>query len=182
LLISVLIIGFIFLLSFISRVFIVKFWLHKNIIKVPFLGSLLKSYYIASFTRTLGLLLKSDLKIVAAVGIVESTITNLAYKSQFKTLKEDINNGLNLSSSLQKDIRLFPALLWQMIEVGEATGTLSGSLIYLSQIYEDDLNNLTKNLSTSIEPLLMIVMGLLVGFIAVSIITPIYGITQNLHQ
>ena len=70
----------------------------------------------------------------------------------------------------------------QMAGVGEMTGNLSSSFMYLSEMYEDEMNNLTKNLSTSIEPVLMIVMGVLVGFIAVSIITPIYGITQSLHQ
>ena len=75
----------------------------------------------------------------------------------------------------------FPVILTQMVVVGETTGILSSSLLFLAEMYEDDLNNTTQNLSTSIEPALMIFMWLLVGFIALSIITPIYGVTQNIH-
>jgi type IV pilus assembly protein PilC len=69
----------------------------------------------------------------------------------------------------------------QMIAVGERSGNLSDTLIYLSDMYETEVEEFTKNLSSLIEPALMVVMGLIIGFIAVSIITPIYGITQNLH-
>ena len=68
-----------------------------------------------------------------------------------------------------------------MIAVGEKSGTLSQTLGYLSEMYENEVEEFTKNLSTLVEPALMIFMGLLVGFIAISIITPIYSITQNLH-
>jgi type II secretory pathway component PulF len=68
-----------------------------------------------------------------------------------------------------------------MVAVGESTGNLSGMLIYLSEMYESDIEVLTKNLSSAIEPTLMVMMGVMVGFIAISIITPIYEITQNLH-
>ena len=67
-----------------------------------------------------------------------------------------------------------------MISIGERSGNLSTSLIYLSEYYENEFDDLTKNLSSSIEPVLMIVMGFLVGFVAISIITPIYSITQHL--
>ena len=68
----------------------------------------------------------------------------------------------------------------QMITVGETTGNLSSSLSFLANMYEEDISEYTKNLTTLIEPILMIVMGAVVGFIAISIITPIYSITQNL--
>lgn len=68
-----------------------------------------------------------------------------------------------------------------MIAVGETAGKLSESLLYLAQTQEDELNNLTKNFSTGIEPVLMVFMGIVVGFIAISIITPIYGLSQSLH-
>jgi len=83
---------------------------------------------------------------------------------------------------MTKDKLLFPPLVSQLVGVGEMTGNLDSSLMYLSEMYEDEMNNATKNLTTSIEPALMIFMGIFVGFIALAIITPIYGITQNLHQ
>jgi Type II secretory pathway, component PulF len=69
-----------------------------------------------------------------------------------------------------------------MVGAGENSGNLSSSLIYLSRIYEDEMDNSTKNLSASVEPALMVFMGILVGFVAVSIIQPIYGITTFLQK
>lgn len=69
-----------------------------------------------------------------------------------------------------------------MVRIGEQTGNLSETLIYLSDMYEAEVDDLTKNLSSAIEPLLMVIMGLVVGFVAVSVITPIYEVTQNLQR
>lgn len=73
-------------------------------------------------------------------------------------------------------------MLSHMIVVGERTGNLSNTLIYLSEYYENEFDDQTKNLSNTIEPVLMIIMGIMVGFIAISVITPIYGITSALHK
>ena len=76
--------------------------------------------------------------------------------------------------------RYFPDMISHMVAVGETTGNLSDTFIYLAEMYEQDLDDLTKNLSGLLEPVLMIFMGVLVGFVAVSIITPIYSVTQKL--
>ena len=140
-----------------------------------------KDYHLTNFCRTFGLLLKSDVKIVEAVKIVRETSTNLAYRNQFNTMQEHVLRGERISEYLSKHPNLFPSMLTEMVIVGEEVGNLSGSLLYLAQMYEDELSDLSKNLATVIEPVLMIFMGLIVGFVAISIITPIYGITQNLH-
>jgi type IV pilus assembly protein PilC len=69
-----------------------------------------------------------------------------------------------------------------MLSVGESTGNLSDTLMYMSEMYEAEIRDWTKNLTSVLEPVLMLTMGLLVGFIAISIITPIYGITQSIHK
>ncbi len=148
---------------------------------MPFLGKLFQVYAVANFTRTLGLLLKSEVRIIEGLQIVASTMGNVAYKEQFEILAEKVSLGTKLSSHMETQSKLFPAVVTQMTAVGETTGNLSQSLLYVADMYEDELNNLTRNLATSIEPILMIFMGILVGFIAISIITPIYSITQNLH-
>ena len=73
-------------------------------------------------------------------------------------------------------------MLSQLIAIGETTGNLSETLLYLSDFYETELDEITKNLSSVLEPILMIVMGVVVGFIAVSIITPIYEVTQYIKK
>ena len=86
-----------------------------------------------------------------------------------------------MSLYLEGREHLYPPMVSQMITVGEVSGKLSDSLLYLADIYENEIDELTKNLSSTIEPLLMVVMGLIVGFVAISIITPIYQLTQNLR-
>ena len=159
----------------------VRQWHDNKILDVPLLGHIIRNYHIANFTRTLGLLLKSDVKINESLRVVARVSGNLAYARELFAMAEAVTRGQKLSSHTENNTKFFPPLVSQIIEVGEATGKLSESLIYLSAMYEDELNDLTKNLSASIEPALMVLMGLVVGFIAVSIITPIYGITQNLH-
>ena len=75
----------------------------------------------------------------------------------------------------------FPDTFVQLVAVGEKSGTLTETLSFLGEWYESDIDELTKNLSTLVEPMLMIVMGCIIGFVALSIIMPIYSITQHLH-
>ena len=169
------------LMSFLLRRLAVQRIVHRQILRVPLLGRLILCYQVANFTRTLGLLLRSDIRIIEAMRMVGSTTGNVAYKEQFKVIAEIVNKGEKISEAMARDPLLFPPIVTQMIAVGESTGKLSDSLSYLGVMYEDELKNLTTNLSTVVEPVLMVFMGLLVGFIAISIITPIYGITQNIH-
>ena len=87
-----------------------------------------------------------------------------------------------ISFYLQSQRHLFPDILTQIISVGERSGNLAETLSYLSDLYETEVEEKTKNLSNTIEPILLVVMGLIVGLIAVSVITPIYDITKNLQR
>jgi len=160
----------------------VRYAFDQAALRFPLIGPMFKNYCIANFCRTLGLLLKSGVGIIQALRITGDTAGSVVYRAAFFRLTEGVVCGGAISGNMEKEKFLFPPLVSQMIAVGETSGKLSSSLEYLAEIYEDELNNTTKNLSTSIEPLLMIFMGAMVGFIAMSIITPIYGITQNLHQ
>lgn len=159
----------------------VKFVFHQFLLHLPIFGILVQSYNLANFCRTLGLMLKSGMPLTDALVMVAETTPNLAYQRAFIALSESVLKGEPLSRQLGRQPALFPDTLTHMVTIGETTGGLSTSLIYLSELYEADIEELTRNLSSAIEPFLMIFMGLLVGFIAVSIITPIYEITQNLH-
>ncbi len=160
---------------------IFHFYFDRLILKLPIVGKIISSYNMANFTRTLGLLLKSGITVSESMEIVEKISGNLVYKREYRALGEIVNRGEKISVYLYKSRKLFPDVLTQVVSVGERSGNLSHSLLYLSELYETELDDFTKNLSTMIEPILMIIMGLLVGFIAISIITPIYSITQNLH-
>lgn len=151
------------------------------IIKTPFLGGIVRQYNLSNSTRTIGLLLKSGISISEALPITSKTLSNLVYKKEFENISVRISRGEQMSLYLKSRPKLFPSISTQIISVGEKSGNLSNSLIYLSQMYEAEVEDFTKNLSNMIEPFLMIFMGLLVGFIAISIITPIYSITQHLQ-
>lgn len=159
-----------------------KFHFHFDnlILKTPFLGAIVKQYNLSNSTRTIGLLLKSGISISDAIPITSKTLSNLVYKKEFDKISDRINKGEYMSIYLKSRPKLFPTLSTHIISVGEKSGNLSNSLIYLSEMYEGEVEDFTKNLSNMIEPFLMIFMGLLVGFIAISIITPIYSITEHL--
>jgi len=153
----------------------------RVVIKVPLLGQIALNYQIANLTRTIGLLLKADVGVVDSFSIAGDTTNNIAYRRALKEVSENIIQGESISSQLAKRPDLFPDLMTQMVAIGERTGRLSDTFVYLSGLYEEEVDNLTKNLSNAIEPILMVTLGVIVGFIAISIITPIYEVTQNLN-
>lgn len=160
----------------------VRFYSHWLLLKMPLLGGMAVSVNMTSFSRTFGLLLKSGIKIVEAVNITADTLTNLIYRQELKALAVSIQKGETLAKHLTAKPHLFPAMASGMVAIGENTGNLSETLVYLSEFYESELDELVKNLTDVLEPLLMVTMGVVVGFIAISIITPIYGITQTVGR
>ncbi len=150
-------------------------------LKIPLFKSAIQSYNLTHITRTLSLLLGSGIPLSESLPIVSDVIENRIYKRELLDAMQGARRGETLTQHLSKHPDIFPEMAIHIISVGERSGNLTSSLVYLSDFFEQEVDSFTKNISTIIEPLLMIVMGLLVGFIALSIITPIYGITQNLH-
>jgi len=165
-----------------TKVQLIRFLMHRFLLYLPLAGGLSQNYNLANFCRTLGLLLKSDIKVVEAVNITADTLANLVYKKELKDLAQEIAAGGEISEHLEKKFHLFPPMLTQLVAIGETTGNLSETLLYLSEFHEAKIDETTKSLSTVLEPLMMLIMGAIVGFIAISIITPIYEITQGLKK
>lgn len=158
-----------------------RMYFHGFLLQIPLVGKMVQYYNLANATRTLGIMLKGGVTLSEALPLTADTSQNLVYKRHFRALAHTINRGERMSTYLAAHRNVFPDILAQLVAVGEKTGNLSNTLLYLSDLYENEVDDFAKDISTLIEPLLMIFMGLLVGFIAVSIITPIYGITQSLH-
>ena len=118
--------------------------------------------------------------IVEALHIVAETMGNLVYRQEFHRLAESIKQGASLTSYLVAKPKLFPFSLSSLVNVGETTGKLSDTLHLVSEFYEEEVENTTKNLATTLEPMLIVLMGAVVGFIALSIITPIYQVSQGI--
>ncbi len=168
-------------IMFLLRIPEVKKKFHQIILSLPIGGNIAMNYYLANFARTIGLLLKGESRLNDALITAANTTENLIYKQEFLKIAESVNRGEKISAYMHDNPKYFPEMVGHMVAVGEKAGNLSESFIYLAEMYEAEVDDMTKNLSSLIEPVLMVVMGLLVGFVAVSIITPIYSITQKLH-
>lgn len=151
------------------------------LLTLPLVGNLMQSYILANFCRTLGQLLKQHVPVVKAVAITATVTRHKVYKHKIIALSLALNHGQSLTQFFQQEPKLFPPLLQQLISVGEKTGTLGDNLLFLSDIYRQDITDLLSNITSLLEPTMMIALGGLVGFVAISIITPIYEVTQNLH-
>ena len=146
---------------------------------LPIVGRSIVNYNMANFTRTLALLLRSGVKIIEALAITSRTTGNLVYRRELEKSAEYVRTGEFLSKYLSQKPKRFPALLANMIEVGENTGNLNDNLFYLAEYYENEVDDFVKNLSNILEPILLLFMGGIVGFIALSFITPIYQLTKS---
>lgn len=147
---------------------------------IPIVGKLSHGYTMTNIYRTLGLLLTNGMPVTEAIHVTQTTLSNPRYQDACNALHLHMISGKKLSYGMTEITRIFSPTAIQMVSVGEQTGNLAATLTYLGEMYESDLEDTTKNLSNAVEPVLMILMGLLVGFIALSIVTPIYEITQHL--
>lgn len=155
---------------------------HWIILRAPFIKNLSININLTFFCQTLGMLLKSGLSIDEALKITGDSTNNYYYKKSLKIIYDEIERGIPLATVLSKYDSLYPKMLVRMILVGEKSGKLEESLFYLADFYEKEVDAQTKTFSSSIEPLLLIVIGLVVGFLALSIITPIYSITSGIKH
>lgn len=152
---------------------------HWLLIKLPIVKPLVRNANIARFCRTLGTLLKSGLTLSEATAVTQTSLDNYYFKRALLNINSHLGSGTPLSVHLKEYESLFPKLVTRMIHVGEETGRLEESLYYLAGFYEEEVDNDAKTMATAIEPVLLIGIGLVVGFLAMSIIAPIYSITGN---
>lgn len=152
------------------------------LLKLPIAGNIARAYNSANFCRTLALNIRAGVNLVESLHITADVTKNILYKNAFEDFASHVVKGERISSSMMEYSKLFPDMLPHMILIGETTGTLSNTLSYLSDLYETEVDESTKNLSNSIEPILLMTMGVIVGLIAVSVISPIYEVTRDLSD
>lgn len=159
-------------------VYSVRYALHRVIFMIPVVSGLTVAVNMANFSRILSLLLKSGVKIVEALTITAATFENEVYRKHILRSTEEIKKGGQLADFLAGQQKFFPTLLSGMVRVGENTGNLEENLLYLSEYYNEEIENKLATLTSLLEPFLLLFMGLVVGFVAISIILPIYQITS----
>lgn len=173
--------GIIFLYWFFRRKFMHPIT-HFVLLKLPIVKNISKNANLAKFCRTFGTLLKSGLNIDESLEITGETMSNYYYCRSINKTAQSIKQGSKISDNLKKYSNLFPSMVISMIRVGEESGGLEESLFYLSSFYESEVDNASKSLATTIEPILLLCVGLAVGFLALAIITPIYSITSGINK
>lgn len=149
--------------------------LDKLYLKLPIIGKLISMVTLTNFCRTFGLLISSGLPLLDAINIVSDITGNSVFKKALREAYLGVERGLTFSSLLPAP--LFPTLIGQMVKVGEETGKVDEIFFKLAQYFESESDHLVKNLTVAIEPIILIILGIAVGFLVISIILPIYTLT-----
>ncbi len=164
----------------ISKFSLTRRYFDLFILKLPILGTLIREMNTARTARTLSSLLSSGVDLSRALSITEEVLQNVHYIELIHNSINSIEKGVLLSVAFKEHTNLYPVMVGEMIEVGEETGKLSQMLIDIASFYETEVDNKTKNLSTIIEPVLMIFIGVAVGFFAIAMIKPMYSVMDNI--
>ena len=150
----------------------------SNALKLPVFGKLTTQVTLAEMTRTLSLLLGAGISLLKALEIVSGVISNELFRGAFRISIKGVKKGVPLSVTLARQ-EVFPPLLPNMVAVGEETGKMDEVLERVANYFETEAEHTVKNLTTALEPLIMIVLGVGVAFLVLSIIMPIYNLTNQ---
>jgi len=157
-----------------------RHFLHWLVLRIPVIGNIIVKVNCARFARIYSSLLKSGISVVSALTIVSRTLGNVYYKEVLIQGVEEIQKGTELSKVTEQHPVIFPILVTQIIQVGEETGKTEDVLQRLAEFYEEEVSQITKNMSSIIEPILMLLIGTSVGFFAVAMLQPMYSVLENI--
>ncbi len=177
---GILLVSGIFIFYFRSAPFFQKA-VSRAIFKIPLISGLYQKIILARFARILGTLLASGVTILKALDISSAAIGQNRYFDTIKNIKAEVARGVSLGNGFKHQGEAFPYMLSSMVNIGEKTGKTDLILIDLADFYEEEVNNSLKNLVSLIEPLLLLVMGVVVAAIAFAIILPIYQLVGSVR-
>lgn len=149
-----------------------------HLLGIPVFGSIIQKSILVEITRTLSILIKSGVPILESLNIVKDITNNLVYQEALSLVYENVEKGMTLGDALSST-ELFPSIFVQMTAVGERTGKLDDTLIRLSRYFQMETELAVKAATTLIEPAILIVLGIGVGFLVLSVLTPIYNLTSS---
>lgn len=150
----------------------------RQMLKIPLYGALRKKVILTEFSRTLALLLSAGISLLQALEIAADAISLVTYRDEFSQAAQRVEKGVPLARTIS-NTELFPPILTQMVSVGEETGKLDEVLLKLSMYFQSESEQAIKNLTTALEPMIMLVLGIGVGVMVFAIVMPIYSLTSQ---
>ena len=171
-------VGFVWLMRTGDKIPAFRLKRDKIKLKMPILGELSQKTIMANTMRTMSMLLSAGIPLVEAIKIVADVAGNEVYKRAFERISERVQKGISIANSFE-ETGAFPIIVNQMISTGEATGKLDEVLMRVSNYFSTEAEQSVKSLTSAIEPLIMIVLGIGVGFLVVAVIMPIYNLTSQ---
>ncbi|MBI3343024.1 type II secretion system F family protein [Candidatus Gottesmanbacteria bacterium] len=147
-------------------------------LRIPLFGDLTKKVLLVEFTRTLAMLIASGIHILQGLQTLRNSLDNVRFRNAIDEISKKVEKGFPLGETFAQQ-EVFPPIVSQMMKVGEETGKLDDTLLKLSHYFESESEHLVRGLTTAIEPIIMVVLGVGVGFIVISVITPIYNLTSQ---
>jgi type IV pilus assembly protein PilC len=148
---------------------------------MPIVGPLAQEINTARTARTLSSLLHSGVPVVESISITAEVIQNVYFRAVLENAKKTIQKGDLMSKIFEENEKLYPVFFAEMLSVGEETGKMDEMLLNVATFYEEDVDQKTKDMSTIIEPVMIVFIGAAVGFFAVSMIEPMYSLVNVIH-
>lgn len=155
-------------------------WWHALQLRLPVFKRIVTANAYAQFARTLGALLQNGVPVLQALAIVQDSIGNRIIAEQIRQARERVTDGSTISGPLAAG-KVFPPLLTDMLAVGEQSGDMPGALSHIARRYDDELDRNVKVFTTILEPLMIVIMAVLVGFVAVSMLMAVFDLTSGLN-
>lgn len=152
--------------------------LERLVLRLPLISPMVRNMNAAVTMRTISSLVSSGVSMTESLQITEDVLQNHAYKKALVHARENVQKGIPLSQTFHTYEQIYPVLVTELAAVGEETGDLPGMLLKGAQFYEKEVDQVTKNLSTIIEPVLMVLIGIAVGFFAIAMLGPMYSLTD----
>lgn len=147
--------------------------------KIPVAGNLMRQVILTEFSRTLGLLVGAGIPILEGLKVVSGVVGNVVVSKAVDRAAVRVEKGFALAYALSQEPDIFPPILYQMLSVGEETGKVDETLSKVSHVFEQESEHAVGNLTAAIEPIIMVVLGVGVGFLVIAIIMPIYNLTSQ---
>lgn len=149
-------------------------------LRLPVFGPLIQKSAIASFSNTFGLLLRSGVNIIESIDITKGTAGNIIVEDVLEETKEAVQRGEQISNTLTRYPNVFPPLVSSMIAIGEETGAVDNMLEKIAQFYEREVDEAVSSLTAALEPMLIVFLGVIVGFIVAGMFLPMFSIIGTL--